>query len=377
VIRSVDALLEGSRLLVLVGSGGVGKTTVSAALALRAAKLGQRVLVITIDPARRLATSLGIEETGNRIVEVEGLDLAGRLYALMLDARSTFDELIWRISPDPATRDRVLGNRLYRLISESIAGSQNFMATEKLHEVASSGEFDLVVLDTPPTSDALDFLESSRNLASFLDERVMSLLLQRRKGVVSRLTGQASRMALRLIGLLFGRAFTDELLDFFDAFSGLYRGFRERAQEVRTMLRAPDTGFAVVCTPRVLSLKETARLAEQLESSHHPVRAWFVNQCGPHPGRQPRAQDRWLSEPERRELLDLLLASSAPEDARSTLAEMERAYGLSVARSDDEVQLLDLLGPDATKTLVWTLARQPDEVVELPSLLRFSDRFAD
>src|SRR3954470_14772549 len=165
-MTSVASLLDGRRIVICAGSGGVGKTTTSAALAMGMAERGLRVAVVTIDPARRLANSLGLEDLGNepRLVAPErfaghGVEVRGELWAMMLDAKRTFDELIDRLSPDAAARDEVLGNRIYQQLSSAVAGSQEFTAVAKLYELDRSGRFDAIVLDTPPSRNALDFLD--------------------------------------------------------------------------------------------------------------------------------------------------------------------------------------------------------------------------
>jgi len=346
-----------------------------------AAASGRRVLVITIDPARRLATSLGLKESGNDIVEVQGAVPAGctgSLHALMLDARTTFDELIMRISPDRQVHQRILSNRIYRLLSESIAGSHNVMATEKLYEIMQSAEWDLVVLDTPPTSNALDFLESSGYLARFLDDKVMGWFLGDRRGKKSlrtRLLAPAQNVAIRLLAAIFGRRFLDDLLDFFEAFGGLYQGFRERSEAIRAILKSSNTTFAVVCMPRALSLRETRRLADQLIDQGHPVGAWFINQCSPYPGRVPGADGNLLAAGDQRRIRELLRLSGYGDQQDAVVEALEAAYRRSAAQSDRDAALLQSDGPDPKRVLVHTLPLLDTEVVELDSLKRFAELF--
>ena len=175
---SLNALFATHKLIICVGSGGVGKTTTAAAIGLQAAKEGRRVMVLTIDPARRLANALGLQQFGNEETRIE-LDegVSGELWAMMLDTQSAFDGLIRRVSPDQETQDRILNNRVYRHISDSFGGSQEYMATEQLYDVVASDRYDLVVLDTPPVKNALDFLESPGRLVQFLDKRILSWFL--------------------------------------------------------------------------------------------------------------------------------------------------------------------------------------------------------
>ena len=194
--------LEGKRIMIVAGSGGVGKTTASAALALGLAAAGQRVAVVTIDPARRLADSLGLEELGNEprlvdaaVLEEHGIEMRGELWAMMLDPKATFDGLIAKLAPDAATRDDVLGNRIYAQLSSAIAGSQEFSAVAKLYELDREGDYDAIVLDTPPSRNALDFLDAPDRLTDFFEGRALKLFLVP-TGIAGRLLG--ARVGRRL-----------------------------------------------------------------------------------------------------------------------------------------------------------------------------------
>ncbi|MEM6930055.1 MAG: ArsA-related P-loop ATPase, partial [Myxococcota bacterium] len=231
----MNAWLERTKLVVCVGAGGVGKTTTAATIGLAGALRGRKAMVLTIDPARRLANSLGLTTIGNVGTKVDlaslGLDAEGELWAMMLDSRGTFDALIAKFAPDEASRDRILSNHVYRHMADTFAGSQDYMATEKLYDIASSGEYDLIVLDTPPVKNALDFLESPGRLVNFLDERVLNWFL-RTPGDSSLLSGRimlgTSAIVFRLLGYVFGQDFLDDLATFFQDFQGLYNGFVER-----------------------------------------------------------------------------------------------------------------------------------------------------
>jgi anion-transporting ArsA/GET3 family ATPase len=222
---ALRAILEERKLVVCVGSGGVGKTTTAAALAVQAAILGRRAIVVTIDPARRLANSLGLTELGNeeRAIDLarfraHGIEPKGTLHAMMLDTRATFDEVIRRVAPDAATRDRVLGNTIYRHISDTLSASHDYMASEKLHDLYSSKRYDLIVLDTPPMKNAIDFLEAGGQLARFLDDRVISWFLKPHDGgrrVGTKLMSGTGTLVYRLLGNVFGAEFLDEIAEFF------------------------------------------------------------------------------------------------------------------------------------------------------------------
>ena len=281
---SLNSLLDGRRLIICVGSGGVGKTTTAAAIGLHAAKQGKRVMVLTIDPARRLANSLGLSQFGNeetRIVLDE--TIPGELWAMMLDTRSTFDSLIGRVSPDAETSERILSNRVYRHVSDSFGGSQEYMATEQLYDIVSSESYDVVVLDTPPVKNALDFLESPGRLVQFLDKRILSWFLApyEEKRVVGRLFRGTSAMVFKLLGYIFGREFLNELAEFLFIFRDLYDGFRERHEAVIELFSGDSTTFTVVCAPNEPSVAVANYFLNELESREMPCSGVIVNQMHP------------------------------------------------------------------------------------------------
>lgn len=255
----LNAWLDGTRLVVCVGSGGVGKTTTAAAIGLWAAARGRRAMVLTIDPAKRLANSLGLDAMGGEPTRIDLSALGdgavapgGELWAMMLDSRSTFDDLIARVAPSEESRERILANHVYRHMADAFAGSQDYMATEKLHDLAQSGRWDLLVLDTPPVKNALDFLESPGRVVRFLDERVLGwLLAPYDKDAVwsARLLAGTTNLVYRLLGMVFGRDFLDDLAAFLQDFQGLYDGFRTRHTAVLELMRRPDTQFVTVCAP--------------------------------------------------------------------------------------------------------------------------------
>ncbi|MCB9780438.1 MAG: ArsA family ATPase [Alphaproteobacteria bacterium] len=279
----LDGLLREQRLLLCVGSGGVGKTTVAASLAVQAALRGRRVLVLTIDPARRLANSLGLQRFGNDAVPValpDGGEPGGSLHAMMLDPHTTIRQLIERVAPDAASAERILHNRIFRAIADSIAGSQEYMATEKLYDVVDSGRYDLVVLDTPPVKNALDFLDAPGRLARFTDRQIMKWFLapyEEGRGF-GRLLWGTSAVVFRLLGYVFGKEFLGELSEFFQAFRDLYDGFRERSEAVVEMFAAPSTRFLVVCAPTASSVDTARFFLGELRQRGLPCAGVVVNQ---------------------------------------------------------------------------------------------------
>lgn len=277
----LNAWLDRTRLVVCVGSGGVGKTTSAAAIGLWAALRGRRVIVLTIDPAKRLANSLGIERMGGEPtrIDLSKLPATGELWAMMLDSRGTFDALIAAIAPSDAARDRILGNHIYRHMADALAGSQDYMATEKLHDLVASGLYDLVVLDTPPVKNALDFLESPGRVVAFLDERVIGWFVQpARTGWAARLLDGAATVMNRLLGAIFGQEFLDDFQEFLRDFSGLYEGFRKRHTAVLGMLREQHTSFVTVCAPTASSVDVAVFFQEELAKRELPRAGVIVNQ---------------------------------------------------------------------------------------------------
>ena len=281
------------RVLVTCGAGGVGKTTTAAALGLAAARAGRRVAVVTIDPARRLADALGLDELANQPQRVN-LDPAtgssGELWALMLDARATFDDLIRRHAPSAEQAERILSNRLYRNISGALSGTQEYLAVEKLHELVTAPRamdgtplppFDCVVVDTPPTRNALDVLAAPERLTRFLDNRVFrAMMAPARRGL--RVVGVAAQAALAGLGKVVGTEVIGDAVAFFRAFDGMEEGFRERAQASLALLRDDATAWILVTTPRAETVDEAVFFAGALADMGLRVNAVVANRMQPH-----------------------------------------------------------------------------------------------
>ena len=276
---SLGELVESHSIVVCAGSGGVGKTTTAAVLAMEAARRGRRAVVVTIDPAKRLADTLGIGELTNSPKRIEG-DWPGELHALMLDTKSTFDDLVIKHSEDREQADRILANPFYRNISGALSGTQEYMAGEKLYELHEESDFDLVVVDTPPTRNALDFLDASRRLTRFLDHRLYKALMAPTRAYM-KAVNVAAQAFVRTIGKVVGGAVLDDALSFFQAFEGMEAGFRDRAARVQALLTAQDTAYVLVASPRADTVDEAAFFARKLAGTHLPVAALVVNRMHP------------------------------------------------------------------------------------------------
>jgi anion-transporting ArsA/GET3 family ATPase len=287
-MASVAEILEGKEICICAGSGGVGKTTTSAAIAAGLAAEGKRVVVLTIDPAKRLADSLGLKELGNEpskvdpsLFEQAGIEVEGELWAMMLDAKATFDELVRKHAPDAETRDRILDNSIYRQLSNALAGSQEYMAMEKLFELHATGEWDVLVLDTPPSRNALDFLDAPKRLTQFIEGRGMQMFMKP-TGFATRVVGRGSSMALGVLKKIIGIDLISDLAEFFEAFSSMVGGFRERAKRVTELLSAKETTFVIVCGPQGDPIDEAVYFHRKLVEAKMPVGGVIVNKVHYH-----------------------------------------------------------------------------------------------
>lgn len=288
---TLDALL-GSRCLVFVGPGGVGKTSTSAAVAIEAAHRGLRTVVLTIDPARRLANALGLPEIGSveREIEADAFTQVGltppkgRLSAMMLDIKEAWDDVVTRYHPDPKERQKLLNNRLYHALSTALAGSQEYMAMEKLHRLAhrTQDRPDLIVLDTPPATHALDFLEAPNRIVEALDNDATKWLLEPRQNS-RRLFGAGSGLFIRTIGRFTGIELLEELAELLGAFSLMFDGFRERARAVRALLARDDTCFCIVGQSSSSGRVDVASFAARLRERDLLVGALVLNRATVHP----------------------------------------------------------------------------------------------
>jgi anion-transporting ArsA/GET3 family ATPase len=283
----VDGLLDNpaTKVIVCCGSGGVGKTTTAAALAVRAAERGRRTVVLTIDPARRLAQSLGLRELGNqpRRVRVAGFEPRGELSAMMLDMRRTFDDMVLNTAGHDRAQ-QILANPFYRTISTSFSGTQEYMAMEKLGQLAATGEWDLIVVDTPPSRSALDFLDAPQRLSTVLDGRIIRLLSApaRAGGLgIRKLVGASFGLFAKAVSTIIGGQLLQDASAFVQAFDSMFGGFRERATTTYTMLRSPGTAFLVIATPEPDALREASYFVERLAAEQMPLAGLVANRTHP------------------------------------------------------------------------------------------------
>ncbi len=339
---SVDPLLASREMILVAGSGGVGKTTVAAALGLAAVqRQASRVLVLTVDPARRLATALGLEAFGNTPVRIDeqaltdaGLDVRGELYVAMLDTKAGWDELITRHAPDAATREAVLANPLYQNITSRFVRSHDYLAMEQLHDLHATGDYDLVIVDTPPSRNALTILDAPGRMADFFGSRLLRWLTVPYR---SRLFTFASKPFYKIADTILGSRFLQDIADFFVLFQAMESGFVKRAKEVEALLVDSRTAFVVVSTLEAAPAHEATFLAESLTERKMSIGAIIANRVLP------------------AHLADVAAGRAAEDLAERTGPEGDGSLAATVA---------DELGVDAevTDAVLHRMAQRFDEV---------------
>jgi anion-transporting ArsA/GET3 family ATPase len=293
-VPTPNGVVRDRRIVVCVGSGGVGKTTLAAAMALEAARAGRRALVVTIDPARRLADALGVGQLASEPkpiprsrLDALGVPPEGALAAMMLDMKRTFDDLVERFAESPEARDRILQNRIYQHVSDALAGSAEYSAMEKVYELSERSEYDLIVVDTPPSQHALDFLEAPQRLLEFLDSRIVQLLLHPafaagRFGF--RLFQRSAQRVLQILERVSGISFLEEISEFLLAFEGMSEGFRERARRVRALLLGKTSAFVLVAGPSAESAAHAGMMLDRLAAFGVPLVGVVLNRARVWPG---------------------------------------------------------------------------------------------
>ncbi len=361
--RSLDSLVAAKEILICCGSGGVGKTTVAAATAAMAAvRQGGKVLVLTVDPARRLANALGLEGLGNTETrvpdeqfEASGVTGRGQLWAAMLDTKLSWDSLVRRHAPDPLTARRILENPLYQNVSGRFVQSHEYIAMERLYELHTEGSYDLVIVDTPPTRNALDFIEAPQRMADFFSSRLLRLLIVPYR---SRLVNAASRPFYQVADRILGSQFLEDIAEFFILFQTMYEGFVERARAVERLLRDRRTSFVVVSTLEAAPLNEAEFFIQVLTDKRFHVGGLVLNRVLPRIFLDEQAGIRaeWLCR--------------HPVDAADKVAPLIDAEPVQVARVLHEVALsfgnFELVAQREAKQRE-ELASVPDVVVTVPN----------
>jgi anion-transporting ArsA/GET3 family ATPase len=341
---STTALVTERHVVVCCGTGGVGKTTMAAALALEAARRGRNTVVVTIDPARRLADALGlalsdtpVEIPRSRWDPTGSAVPGGRMSALMLDAKGTFDRLVRRYAESEEQAARILANRFYQNASSALSGTQEYMAMEQLHELHETDGYDLIVVDTPPTRRALDFLEAPRRLARLLDNRLFRLVITPGRAGL-RLVAAGLQRFLRTVAKVVGAEVIDDVVAFFRAFEGMEDGFRARAGEVLELLADPGTAFVLVTSPRRDAVEEAEFFMERLAANDVPIAALIVNRVHPRFG-------PWTAD-ELRAKGDRLRASAGANG--SAVRELAAAYdNLADSQQLSDLEHVHLAGMEA------------------------------
>lgn len=350
------SLLRDKRVIVCCGAGGVGKTTTAAALGLAAASQGRRVLVLTIDPARRLAEAMGIPASGPLPATVpedrvrEG-KITGKLDAWMLDPKYVFEGMVKRLADTQERADAILKNRIYRALSDLVAGMQEYTALEALYSFVESGNYDLVVLDTPPSRNALEFLEAPRKLALFLDEKIVGVFLPG-TGKSGMFWGRARQLVTSIFGRIFGEGFFEEIQGFLGAFSGMFTAMRGHSETVRKLLLSDESAFIVVTSPDPSAMEEGAYLEGKLREMDLPFagyvlnRSWAYTRGLVHPRDLPRpANITALGESALGKLADLADEElRLAERDRDLLARLRESGGAAAATPQLDASIEDFSG---------------------------------
>jgi anion-transporting ArsA/GET3 family ATPase len=369
--RTLHRLLRDKRVLVLCGAGGVGKTTTAAALGVAAARAGRSVLVLTIDPARRLAEAMGLPESGPEPTPVtperlfgDGPRGPGRLDVWMLDPRLVFERMVHRLAPSPEAARTIIEHRVYLHISEMVAGVQEYAAAEALDGFLAEDRYELIVLDTPPSRHALDFLEAPGRLLRFLDERIISLFGPEETSRGGRLWQGAQALVGRVLDGVFGAGFTREMRGFVGAFSGLFGGIRMHTERLRARLASPDAAFLLVTSPESAALREAAFFRDTLVERGLPFAGYVLNRSW--------ARDDALAPPE-------ALLEHVGEDphAEHAVAGLARLAAVEHARAESHRALLARLTEQLPPGAVAVAA--PDagaELEEFGGLIRLGDALA-
>ncbi|MEM6533399.1 MAG: ArsA-related P-loop ATPase [Myxococcota bacterium] len=369
-MNAVAEALSGLEVVLATGPGGVGKTTSSAALAVNSAQRGKRVLVLTIDPARRLADALGVTlDNTPRRVEMPGLEGGtGELWALMLDPVRTFDELIERLAPSPVVADRLMNNIIYRQMTRTLAGTLEYTAVEKLYDLRQRYDFDLIVVDTPPSKNVLDFIEAPQWLLRFLDERIFRwfLMLEGQdtsSGIGAVLLRRTGRVVRDVLGRVFGEHFVGELSEFMHAIESMTHEFRRRADAIQALLRDPVTGFLVVATTDPFVMSDAVYLRHEIERRGVRFAGFLVNRVYRPTG---------LVRPE--DAADMVRNAAPDEPGVHALAEklVAEAAQIDERAEADRTSIEQVRTRARWRGLVGTIPREVHEIHDLDALGRLA-----
>lgn len=348
----LTSLVAERRILVCVGSGGVGKTTTAATLALAGARAGRQTLVLTIDPAKRLANALGLPQLDHEIrrvpdekIALPGVPVRGSLHAMMLDQRRAFDELVGRYATDARQVDRIQKNRIYQQIASALTGSHEYAAMAKLYEIAESGDgrsrFDFIVLDTPPTANAIDFLDAPEKLLGAIDSPALQWFLKpyiEGKSFSYKVVGFWGSEVLKRLAKFVGSQFLHDIAEFIAEFNQVIRGFRERAVNVFQLLKRPEVAFVVVCAPSPPAVDEALYFHDRLRTSAMPHGGFVVNRVHPHGPPLPRREALLAQLGARTELRGF-----AADDLVQVAADLGRTYGEFQALAEIDARQLERL----------------------------------
>ncbi|MFD4430329.1 ArsA family ATPase [Nocardia sp. NPDC058497] len=350
-----------ARVIVCCGSGGVGKTTTAAAIALRAAEAGRKVVVLTIDPARRLAQSLGVADLDNTPQRVElGAEVPGQLHAMMLNMRRTFDDMVLEhTSVEKA--EQIFANPIYQTVASSFGGTQEYMAMEKLGQLAGHKEWDLIVVDTPPSRNALDFLDAPKRLGTFLNGKMIRLIMAPGRGVGRFVTGAMS-LAMRGVSTIVGGQMLKDASTFLQSLESLFGGFQERAERTFAMLSKPGTHFLVVAAPEPDALREASFFVDRLSTERMPLAGLVLNRT--HPALSGLSGDHALT------------AADQLADSDPLTASVLRIHAERVATAKREQRLLHRFTGAHPRVPIVSVTALPFEVSDLDALRAVGDQLA-
>ncbi|WP_409435533.1 ArsA family ATPase [Mycobacterium sp. SMC-14] len=358
-----------NRVVVCCGAGGVGKTTTAASMALRAAEYGRTVVVLTIDPARRLAQALGIDDLGNNPQQVTlPAEVPGQLYAMMLDMRRTFDEMVTQYS-GPERAEAILGNQFYQTVATSLSGTQEYMAMEKLGQLLSEDRWDLVVVDTPPSRNALDFLDAPKRLGSFMDSRLWKLLLGPGRGI-GKLVAGAVGLAMKALSTVLGSQMLSDAANFVQSLDATFGGFREKADRTYDLLKRRGTQFVVVSAAEPDALREASFFVDRLSQEHMPLAGLILNRTHPMLCDLPieRAIDaiETLQEPE--------VSASLPEGTKALTTAALQIHAERGATAKREIRLLSRFTRANPRVPIVGVPSLPFDVSDLEALGAIADQ---